>query len=67
LISSAHLPRLPVGLHLVGHGDVVGPDVVLPLSESEDAAEDAAGVDANAHVELHVRRFYHVAESERKS
>ncbi len=54
-------PGLPVGLHLVGRGDVVGPDVVLPLAQAEDPAEDAAGVDAHAHVQAHVRRLHHRA------
>ena len=64
--GSLILPCLSVGLHVVGGGDVVGPDVVLPLEEAEDAAEDAPRVDAHAHVQLHVGRLHHVAEAGRR-
>ena len=64
-VLSPYLPCLAIGLHVVGRGDVVGPDVVLPLEEAEHAAEDAASVDAHAHVQLHVGRLNHVAETER--
>jgi hypothetical protein len=37
----SNVPGLSAGLHVVGERDIVGPDVVLPLPEAEDAAEDA--------------------------
>ena len=61
-----HSPCLAVGLHVVGGGDVVGPDIVLPLEEAEDAAEDAPRVDPHPHVQLHVRRLHHVAARGRR-
>ena len=64
--SGVFLPGLAVGLHVVGGGDVVGPDVVLPLEEAEDAAEDAPRVDPHPHVQLHVRRLHHVAARARR-
>ena len=65
-LLSPHSPRLAVGLHVVGGGDVVGPDIVLPLEEPEDAAEDAPRVDPHPHVQLHVRRLHHVAARGRR-
>ena len=65
-VHASFLPGLSVGLHVVGRGDVIGPDVVLPLEEAEDAAEDAPRVDAHAHVQLHVGRLHHVAEAGRR-
>lgn len=47
------LPWNPPRLHLVGHGNVSGPDVVLPAFLTQDPPQDRAAVDSNAHV--HVR------------
>ena len=46
------LPWHPTRLHPVCEGDVVAPDVKLPLPEADDAAEDVPGVDANPHVNV---------------
>ena len=37
---------------MVGEGGVITPHVELPLLQAEDAAVDAARVDADPHVEL---------------
>ena len=49
---------------MIGGGDVVAPDVVLPLPQAEHAAEDAPRVDAHPHVELHVRGLHDRAAEE---
>ena len=51
------LPRKPSRLHPVCEGDVVRPDVELPLPEADDAAEDVPGVDADSHIHVSVRHF----------
>ena len=48
------LPRFTSSLHLVGQRDVVGPNVVLPLPESENSAQNSTRVNADAHVQLNV-------------
>lgn len=47
-------PRDAPALHVVGQGDVIGPDVELPLSQAEHAAQHGAGVDADPHVQIHL-------------
>lgn len=47
-----HGPGLAPGLHLIGQSDVVGPDVELPLPESQHAAVHPAAVDAHSHVHV---------------
>ena len=59
-------PRLSVGLHVIGGGHVIWPYVVLPLLEAQHPAEDAAGVDANAHVQLHVSGLNHGTGKEKR-
>ena len=56
------LPRLAPGLHVVGQRDVIGPDVVLPLAQPEDAAEDPARVEANTHAQIHLRGLHNRPE-----
>jgi len=55
-----YIPRQSAALHRVGKRDVITPDVILPLLESQDTAEDAAGVDAYTHVQIDARRLAHV-------
>ena len=49
------LPWNPSALHPVCDGDVVGPDIKLPLPESQDSAEDGPRVNPNAHGELNLK------------
>ena len=56
---SAHSPGHPAGLHPVGEGDVVAPDVELPLAEADDAAEHVARVHANPHVHVRTGHLAH--------
>ena len=51
------LPRHSARLHPVGEGDVVGPDVELPLPEADHPAEDVARVHADPHVHVRPRRL----------
>lgn len=61
------LPGLAPGLHLIGEGDVVGPDVKLPLPEPQHAAVHPAAVDAHAHVHIHAGHLsYQSAKKEKK-
>lgn len=48
---------LAARLHVIGQRHVVRPDVELPLAQPQDAAQHAAGVNADAHVQMDVRRF----------
>lgn len=41
------------GLHLIGEGDIVGPDVKLPLPEPQHPTVHPAAVDAHTHVHIH--------------
>lgn len=56
-----HPAGLPARLHVVGQGDVVGPNVELPLPEAQNTAEHSARVDANAHVQDDVSGLHHSA------
>lgn len=53
-ISPQCSPRDASALHVVGQGDVIGPDVELPLSQAEHAAQHGARVDADPHVQIHL-------------
>ena len=57
-----HLPGDASRLHVVGQRYVVGPDVVLPLPQAEDAAEDPPGVEADPHIELNLGGLHHRPE-----
>lgn len=58
--SIALSPRNPPRLHLIGHGDVCGPDVKLPPLLAEHSSQHGAGVDAHAHVHLGSGLLSHV-------
>ena len=47
-------PSFASGLHLVGNVDVLGPNVVLPLSDTNYSWEDEPTVYSNSHVDRHV-------------
>ena len=46
-------PRKSSPFHVVGERDVIGPDVELPLPQTENSAVNSAGVNAHAHVHVH--------------
>ena len=48
--KNTHSPRDAASLHLVGHGDVSGPHVVLPAFLAEDAPQHGARVHPHSHV-----------------
>lgn len=50
---TAHLPRYAATFHIVGQGDVIGPDVELPLAQPQHAAVNAPRVDTYPHVHVH--------------
>ena len=52
-------PCLAPGLHVVGQRDIIGPDVKLPLPESQHAAVHPPTVDAHAHVHVDPRDLSH--------
>lgn len=49
--EASYVPSLSRRLHVVGDGHVLGPDVILPLFQPNDARQDVTGVDANPHVD----------------
>lgn len=50
-------PRNTARFHVVGQGDVVGPDVELPFPETQHSAMDATGMNSHAHVDVNARNF----------
>ena len=54
LLLKSSLPGYTTGLHVVGEGHVVGPDVVLPLAEAEHAAQHPPRVQTHAHVQVNL-------------
>jgi hypothetical protein len=52
-----YLPRNTSRFHVVGQGDIVGPDVELPLAQSQHAAQHVARVNSNSHVNVEASRF----------
>lgn len=57
-----HLPRFTTSLHIISQRNVVGPHVVLPLTEPQDAAKYPAGMYADPHVQLDIRGFDHAGD-----
>lgn len=55
----AEVPGLTARLHLIGQGDVVGPNVKLPLAEPQDTAVHPAAVDAYTHVDVDAGHLSH--------
>lgn len=52
-------PGLASRFHLICERDVVGPDVELPLPESQHPAVHPAAVDADSHVHVHPGHLPH--------
>lgn len=52
-------PSFATRFHVVGEGDIVGPDIELPLAQPQDAAVNAPTVDAHTHVHVHPRHLTH--------
>lgn len=61
-ISKMELPSYTGRLYLVGYDYIVRPNVVLPLARSHDAADDAARVNANSHVDVDLSRYSNLAD-----
>ena len=53
-------PRDAASLHLVGHGDVGGPYIVLPAFLAEDAPQHGARVHPHTHVHPSLRLLPHI-------
>ena len=49
--SFPHSPCLPSRLHVVGDGDVIRPDIILPLPEPQHPAHHHPGVDPDPHIQ----------------
>ena len=47
-------PRNTARFHVVGQGDVVGPDVELPLVDAQHAAQHRSRMDADSHIQVHL-------------
>lgn len=46
------VPSLAASLHLIGQRDIIGPDIELPLPESQHPTVHPAAVDAHTHVHI---------------
>lgn len=57
---NARSPGDATGLHLVGHGDVGRPHVVLPALLAQDAPQHGARVHPHAHVHSGLRLLSHI-------
>ena len=55
-------PWLSSGLHHVSHCYIVGPYVILPLTEAQHTTQHPPSVNPYPHVELNVCCIYHRAE-----
>ncbi len=55
-------PRQTSSLHHVGQSHVVGPHVILPLSEAQHATEHPSRVQTHTHVQIHLCSFSHRPE-----
>lgn len=55
---SINLPGDTPWFHVIGHCDVKGPHVELPLVDAEDAAQNGSGVNANSHVQVDLLNLY---------
>lgn len=60
-----NLPRYAAALHVVGQGNIIAPNIKLPLAEAKDAAEHVARVYANSHVNIYAGRLTHVSAGTR--
>lgn len=61
------LPWYPSSLHLVGHSDVCGPDVVLPAFLSQHSPQDRTAVHSDTHVDIRLGFLSDVPESRFKN
>lgn len=61
-----YLPWNPSALHVISECNVVAPDVELPLSQSENSAVNATGVNADSHVDVHRHHFPHKPSAKKK-
>lgn len=57
------LPRHPATFKVIGQCDIVRPNVELPFSESQNAAENRTAVNADSHVEVNFGHVSHVPNS----
>jgi hypothetical protein len=55
--SLINSPRDAAWLHVVGQGDIITPDVKLPLAQPQDPTEHVASVNAYPHVHIEARCF----------
>ena len=51
-LPTSHSPWHPRSLHGIGQSDVIGPDIKLPLVDSNDPAQHRASVHAHMHVQV---------------
>ena len=57
-----HSPWQSSWLHPVGQRHIVTPNVKLPFPETDDAAENVSGVNADPHVDVGVGHLSHDPE-----
>lgn len=57
VVKCGDWPRQSSCLHHVGQCDVIGPDIILPLSEPQNPAQYAARMQTHTHVQVHLGRF----------
>lgn len=56
-MDEKHLPRQATGFHFIGKRYVITPNVKLPFSQAENAAQNVAGVDSDSHINVAASRF----------
>lgn len=61
------LPWDSPSFHVIGQGYIMGPDIILPLLEPNNAAEHIPRVHSNTHVNVHASRISHFPVVERKA
>jgi hypothetical protein len=46
---------------MVGYGDIIRPDIILPLTQPQNPAKDQATMDPYPHVHIYTCRFTHLS------
>lgn len=52
-------PRFSTSLHHVGKGDIIRPDIILPLAQAQHTTQHSSSVNTYSHVQLHICCIHH--------
>ena len=57
-----HIPWYTSSLHSIGNSDIIGPDIKLPLVQTDHSTEHRPSVDTHSHAQIKASLFCHTSE-----